>query len=86
MGCESLTSAMCCGDMWLPCEREAPREAEEASRAPAPALSELGVHGSATGGAALAFFGADVESSPLSPATSRFLSEPSESSKPPLPA
>ena len=77
---------MCCGDMWLLCEGEAPSEAEEAGRDPAPALSELGVHGSATGGVALAFFGANVASSPLSPATSRFLAEPSESSKPPLPA
>lgn len=67
---------MRCGDMWLLCERETAGEAEEASRALAPARSELGGHGSAAGGAAFAFFG-DVESSPLSLATSHFLPEPS---------
>lgn len=69
MGCEILTSAMCCEDTCGFCLRGTLEARERrACRARDPALAALGSEpgtGPAAGGAAFSFFGADAAKAPF---------------------
>lgn len=69
MGCEILTSAMCCEDTCGFCLRGTLEARERrACRARDPALAALGWElgtGPAAGGAAFSFFGADAAKAPF---------------------
>lgn len=69
---------MCCGDVWLLSEREAPSEAEEGRQHPGPCPLPAGSPLLSDRRGGLRLLWCDVESSPLSLAASHFLSEPSE--------